>query len=68
MAKYDGWVLKSPPSRIDGKGFFITSFFHRRRDHVIKQIDKTVAVGYKKWKKDIGKDYEIVKVKFVEVK
>lgn len=68
MKKYDGWVLKSPPSRMDGKKFFIISFFHRRRDQVIKQIDKTVKVGYKKWKKDIGRNYEIVKIKFVEVK
>ena len=67
MAKYDGWVLKSPSWR-KSKGLFIVSFFHRRRDLVIKQIDKTVKVGYKKWKKDIGRSYEIVKVKLVEVK
>lgn len=66
MARYDGWVLKSPSWR-KSKGLFIVSFFHRNRNFVIKQIDKTVAVGYKKWKKDGGRNYEIVKVKFVEV-
>ena len=35
---------------------------------VIKQVDKVVYDGYKKWKKDRGKDYQIVKVKLVEIK
>ncbi len=68
MDKYDGWVLESPGYRVNSKGYFLPFFFHLRRRDVIKHIDKAVAIGYKKWKKDKGFEHRIVKVKLVEVK
>ena len=64
MAKYDGWVLKSPGR---GKRCLIGSFFHDTRRGVIEQVDKVVGDGYEKWKTGVGAGYRIVKVKLVEV-
>ena len=65
--KYDGWVLKGPGYSYNSKGYFMPSFFHQTKRDVIKQVDKVVAEGYKKWRKGVGSGYKIVKVKLVEV-
>lgn len=67
MTEHDGWVLKGPAYR-KSKGYFMPSFFNQFKREVIKQIDNIIAEGYEKWKKGKGKEYKIVKVKFMEVK
>lgn len=64
MDKYDGWTLKSPGVK---RSYLLGSFVHTTRKEVIEHIDKVVVEGYKKWKRGVGKDYQIVKVKLVEV-
>ena len=63
MKKHDGWCLKNNKS----KNPLMLGFFHRKRRDVVNHIDKVVADGYKTWKKIVGKQYEIVKVKVTEV-
>ena len=62
--KYDGWCLKNCETR---KPYLLEYFFASLRKDVVDRIDKRVGEGYKLWRKRVGGNYKIVKVKLVEV-
>lgn len=65
MAKYDGYCLKKMKARVP---HFLLGFSAPLKRDVIDFIELRIRKTYDEWRKGVGKDYKIVKVKLTEVK